>query len=122
AVAARLGGTASDDHSPAGGPSGDGEADPSDAADEPETPGAGGGVAYEAISNEERVLRVLDDHGGRMRQSDVVDETDWSKAKVSRVLSRMEEEGEVVKIDVGRENVVARPEEVPRGANPPFEP
>jgi len=41
-----------------------------------------------------------------MKQSEIVDATDWSKAKASRVLSRMEEEGELVRYRVGRENVV----------------
>ncbi|MFB6157335.1 MAG: helix-turn-helix domain-containing protein [Haloferacaceae archaeon] len=98
----------------------DPDAETADAsADEP-TPSEVAGPPT-ALSNEERVLRLLDEHDGRMRQSEVVAGTDWSKAKVSRVLSTMEGEGTVTKIDVGRENVIARPGEAPSGADPPFE-
>ena len=75
-----------------------------------------GEVPPEFLSDEQRVFTVIDDHGGRVRQSELVQETDWSKSKVSRVLSSMEADDQVVKIDVGRGNVVMRPEDVPPGA------
>jgi len=67
------------------------------------------------------VFTLLDDHGGRMRQADLVEETDWSKSKVSRVLSAMEDDDTIVKVDVGRGNVVMRPEDLPPGAESAFE-
>ena len=75
----------------------------------------------EFLSDEQRVFTVIDDHGGRVRQSELVQETDWSKSKVSRVLSSMEADDQVVKIDVGRGNVVMRPEDVPPGAESTFD-
>lgn len=87
--------------------------------EEPDRPAAD--VPPEFLSNEDRVLQLLEDNGGRMRQTDVVDETDWSKSKVSRVLAEMEEDGQVVKVDVGKGNVVTRPEDLPDGARSPFE-
>lgn len=44
---------------------------------------------------EERVLVLLDDRDGRMWQGDVVDETDFSKATVSRLLTAMETDGTI---------------------------
>lgn len=75
----------------------------------------------EALSKEERILRLLDEHDGRMRQADIVKETEWSKSTVSRVLADMESAEQVVKIDVGRGNIVTRPEDSPEGAASPFE-
>ncbi|WP_372910981.1 MarR family transcriptional regulator [Salinigranum sp.] len=75
-----------------------------------------------AVTDEQRVHEVIDDHGGQVRQSVVVSETGWSKSKVSRVLSRMADDGAIQKIPIGRENIVAHPDNVPEGAEPPFEP
>jgi hypothetical protein len=60
------------------------------------------------LSPEEYVTRLLDRHGGRMQQRDIVEETDWSKATVSRRLSKMEEEGVVERTRIGRGKVVER--------------
>lgn len=43
----------------------------------------------------ERVLVLLDEHDGRMWQGEVVEETGFSKAKVSKLLSEMEADGDV---------------------------
>jgi len=78
-------------------------------------------VPPEFLSKDEQVRRLLEEHGGKMHQSDMVEETGWSKSTVSRVLARMEEEDEVVKIDIGKGNLVTIPDELPEGARPPFE-
>jgi len=83
--------------------------------------GAGSELPPEFLSNEDRVLALLDDHDGQMRQADIVERTDWSKSKVSRVLSEMEADDRIVKIDVGRGNLVSRPENLPQAAKSPFE-
>jgi len=72
------------------------------------------------LTNEERVARLLDGNGGRMLQSDMVEAADWSKATVSRVLTRMEEAGEITRVDIGRGNLVARPGDEPDSAGSPF--
>lgn len=71
--------------------------------------------------DEELVLELLEREGGRAKQVRVVEATDWSKAKVSRVLSRMEEEGEITRIKIGRENLVCLDGSVPTQVGSPFE-
>lgn len=66
-------------------------------------------TAADLQSDEDRVMTLLEDHGGRMRQSQIVEETGWSKSKVSMLLSGMEEEGQITRLRVGRENVVTLP-------------
>lgn len=62
------------------------------------------------LTDEERVLRMLEENGGQVRQQRIVSGTEWSKSKVSRLLSRMAEEGAIRKITLGRENVIRLPE------------
>ncbi|KTG08390.1 hypothetical protein AUR64_19355 [Haloprofundus marisrubri] len=69
------------------------------------------------LSDDGRVLKMLHEESGRLRQSEIVDRTEWSKSKVSRLLSRMEEEGKLTKINVGRENVIALTDETPDWAD-----
>jgi len=57
-------------------------------------------------SDEEVVYRLLARHGGRLHQAEIVESTGWSKAKVSRLLAAMEDDGDVVKVPVGRRNIV----------------
>ena len=71
---------------------------------------AGGGIDEELLSDEERVERLLEQNGGRMKQADIVDETGWSNAKVSQLLSSMAEEGRVDKLRIGRENLISFPD------------
>ena len=58
------------------------------------------------LTDEDRVLKLLREHGGPMPQKELAEETDWSASKVSRLLSSMEEDGEITKITIGRENVI----------------
>lgn len=60
----------------------------------------------ELLTDKDRVERLLRDNDGRMKQADIVDETDWSKSKVSMMLSEMEEEDRISKLRLGRENVI----------------
>lgn len=61
------------------------------------------------LTDEERIIHLLRSNGGRMRQTRIVEETDWSKAKVSMRLSEMEADGTISKLRVGRENIVSLP-------------
>ncbi|MFC6955386.1 helix-turn-helix transcriptional regulator [Halorubellus litoreus] len=63
------------------------------------------------MTDQERVKQLLHEHGGRLQQTTVIEETDWSKSKVSRLLSKMEDDGQLRKISVGRENLIAYPED-----------
>ncbi|WP_226483268.1 helix-turn-helix transcriptional regulator [Natrinema amylolyticum] len=67
-------------------------------------------------TDRERVHRLLQENGGRMKQSEIVDAVDWSKAKVSRLLSTLEEDGEITKVAVGRENLIFLPGHEPTAA------
>lgn len=65
----------------------------------------------ELLSDPERVERLLEEHGGRMKQAMIVEETDWSTAKVSQLLSSMAEEGRIEKLRIGQENLISLPDE-----------
>jgi uncharacterized membrane protein len=64
---------------------------------------------------------MLKDHGGRMKQVKIVEETGWSKSKVSMLLSDMEDEGTISKLRVGRENVISLAGHEPEAAGSPFD-
>lgn len=59
------------------------------------------------LSDEELVTALIDQHGGRMKQATIVEETDWSNAKVSQLLSQMANDGEIEKLRIGRENLIS---------------
>ena len=63
----------------------------------------------ELLSDEERVLRLLKENGGRMKQASIVSETGWSNAKVSQLLSKMDDDDEIEKLRIGRENLITLP-------------
>jgi hypothetical protein len=65
----------------------------------------------ELLSDDERVLRLLRENDGRMKQGQIVKETNWSNAKVSQLLSKMSENDEIDKLRIGRENLITLPEE-----------
>lgn len=67
-------------------------------------------VDPELLSDEERVLRLLRKNGGRMKQASIVTETGWSNAKVSQLLSKMDDDEEIKKLRIGRENLITLPE------------
>jgi uncharacterized membrane protein len=58
------------------------------------------------VTDSELVSEMLAAEDGRMKQSRFVEITDWSKAKVSRLLSKKAEADDLVKIRLGRENLI----------------
>jgi hypothetical protein len=70
-------------------------------------------VDPELLSDEERVERLLRQNGGRMKQANIVRETNWSNAKVSQLLSSMDEADRIDKLRIGRENLITLPDEDP---------
>ncbi|MFC3477602.1 helix-turn-helix transcriptional regulator [Halobacterium litoreum] len=102
--AATDGSVATADAGAAGSATADGPSD-ADSGD------GGGGVDPELLSDEERVERLLREHDGRMKQSKIVEETRWSTAKVSQLLSSMDDEGRIEKLRIGRENLISLPGE-----------
>jgi uncharacterized membrane protein len=75
----------------------------------------------ELLSDEDRVLQLLDDNGGRMKQVNIVENTEWSKSKVSMLLSEMEDEELISKLRVGRENIISKAGEEPDAVGSPFD-
>jgi len=69
------------------------------------------GPDEELLSNEERVIRLLDERGGRVKQQAVASEFDWTDAKTSQVVKTLRENDEVDVFRLGRENVLVDPEE-----------
>jgi hypothetical protein len=59
------------------------------------------------ISDEEVVLNIIKQRGGRIKQVEIVEKTDWSNAKVSQILSHLEQKGFVDKLRIGRENLIS---------------
>jgi len=83
---------------------GDGEGVPTTSPDEGNTTG---GAEANPPTDRDRVLDLLEENDGRMRQGRIVTETGWSKSKTSVLLSEMETEGTISKLRVGRENIVS---------------
>lgn len=67
------------------------------------------------LSNEEQVLRLLEDRGGRMKQQAAVDELGWSETKTSDVVNDLREADEIEVYRLGRENVLVLPGEADFG-------
>ena len=74
-----------------------------------------------ADSENGRVVKYQREDDGWVYQSEIVEGTNWSKSKVSRLLSRMADDGQVEKISVGRQNVVAEEGSMPEGFGSPFD-
>lgn len=72
------------------------------------------------LTKEERIIQLLNEQGGRMRQSNIVEEGDWSKSTVSRIISEMESDGDLIKIDVGQENLITLPGFEPKNSKSPL--
>jgi hypothetical protein len=100
------------------------DAGPTDAGptDEPAaTPGAEGGAEAESddtppwedelLSNEERVLALIEHEGGRLKQQEVAGTLDWTDAKTSQVVRKMRDEDRLDAFRLGRENVLVLPDE-----------
>lgn len=60
----------------------------------------------DAVPDTERVMNMVGEAGGKMKQKKIVEETGWSEAKVSQVTSKLEDQGEIRKLRMGRENVL----------------
>ena len=70
---------------------------------------AAGSPPDELLSNEERVLQLLRENGGRMKQKQVAEQLDWTAAKTSQVVGDLREDDKVDVFRLGRENVLTLP-------------
>ena len=100
---------------------------PTDEPSETTPDGAGGsyyadrieyGVDDRELPEEDRVLRLLVDRGGRVERSTIVGETGWSEDRLEACLDRMEREGQVSAIDAGGRRLVCRRGFEPKGYRP----
>ncbi|ADD04052.1 HTH domain protein [Natrialba magadii ATCC 43099] len=73
------------------------------------------------LTDEDRVVKLIRENGGRMKQVNIVDETGWSKSKVSMLLSEMEDDGMISKLRVGRENIISLEGFEPEATKSPFD-
>jgi len=69
------------------------------------------GPPADLLSDDERALSAIRDHGGRMKQQELADACDWGDSKTSRVVNRLRDDGEIEVFRLGRENVISLPEE-----------
>lgn len=67
----------------------------------------GNELPEELLSNEERVLSVLEKRGGRVKQKEITETLDWTDAKTSSVVSDLREAGRIESFRLGRENVLS---------------
>lgn len=58
------------------------------------------------LGDEEMIVQFLTRSGGQAYQSDIVKERGLSKSKISIVLAKMKEEGKIIKIKKGKENLI----------------
>ena len=96
-------------------------ATPGDTTSATDTAGEPAVPDEELLTDSDRVRKLLEENGGRMKQVDIVDSTDWSKSKVSMLLSDMEEDGDISKLRVGRENIISLAGQEPDAAGSPFD-
>jgi uncharacterized membrane protein len=61
---------------------------------------------FERMDPEDALYLLLCQEGGKMKQSEMVAELDWSKSKVSRRLSNLEDAGRIGRVRQGRQKVV----------------
>lgn len=60
----------------------------------------------EILGDEEMIERYLLKFGGQAYQTDIVKESGLSKSKISIVLAKMKDEGRIIKIRKGKENII----------------
>ncbi|ELY61651.1 helix-turn-helix transcriptional regulator [Natronolimnohabitans innermongolicus] len=73
------------------------------------------GVDEQELPDDDKILRLLVKRGGRVDWSTIQQETDWPEDHLETVISRMEEEGQISAITVGRKRVICRRGFEPKG-------
>jgi uncharacterized membrane protein len=64
------------------------------------------------MSEEDKVLKILKTFGGSMRQSEITEQSKFSKAKTSQLLSGLEKKGSITRYMSGRDKIVTLKERV----------
>ena len=73
-------------------------------------------VTEMGISHDEFFSRLLEEQGGSLRQKEFAEFTSLSSSTISRILQEMEDDEQVVRVQIGRENIVYLPEHAPAGS------
>jgi len=60
----------------------------------------------EDLEYEEMIEQILNRSGGQVYQSEIIKEMGLSKSKISILLTKMKEEGKIIKIRKGKENII----------------
>jgi uncharacterized membrane protein len=60
----------------------------------------------ELRTEDEKVVELLEENGGRVKQKELKSILDWSDSKASRVTSNLEEKEVIEKLTIGRENII----------------
>jgi uncharacterized membrane protein len=63
-------------------------------------------VSEELETEEGKILKLLKSYGGTMRQSDIVEQSRFSKAKTSQLLTLLEKNGDITRYKKGRDKIV----------------
>ncbi|WP_332897153.1 helix-turn-helix transcriptional regulator [Haladaptatus sp. CMSO5] len=61
----------------------------------------------------EFVVHLLEENGGQLKQKAFTEYTSWSPSTISRLLTEVEEEGHIVRVQIGIEKIVYLPEAAP---------
>lgn len=61
----------------------------------------------QTLTDEQRILRLLEAHDGEMWQKEIVAEMSWSEPKTGQVLADLEDAGELHRLRIGAENLVS---------------
>jgi uncharacterized membrane protein len=69
-------------------------------------------VSEELETEEGKILKLLKSSGGSMRQSDIVEQSRFSKAKTSQLLTLLEKNGAITRYKKGRDKIVNLTERV----------
>lgn len=70
---------------------------------------------------EEKIITILNRKDGWMKQSEIVNEMEYSESSVSRKLSKMESAGAIKRFRIGREKIVFLPGSVPASFDSPLD-
>lgn len=79
-----------------------------------------GRPAREIMTPEERVVQLVSENDGGMKQADIVSAVEWSESTVSRKLSTLEAAGTITRYRIGREKLVFLPGSEPESLGSPF--
>ena len=63
--------------------------------------------------NPPAIPQLIEENGGELWQSEIIERTGWSASKTSRTLSQLEDDNRILRYEIGREKLVCLP-----GADP----